>query len=582
MSLMLDAALSYAEMGWQVFPLHTPVDGLCSCHKVDCSSIGKHPRTMRGVLDATSDRDKISEWWSMWLDANIGVATGTASGFIALDIDPRHGGLESVKALEPYGTFTEKVYAKTGGGGWHLLFNHPGERIGNIQSTPDRPGKLGPGLDVRGDGGYIVVSPSLHVSGARYEWGVEFDALPELPEWLKRILTEHRQTTYSTVVENEIPDGQRNMTLTSLAGSMRRRGMSEDAIYSALSVENEQRCNPPLPESVVRTIAHSVARYAPEDPTFVYPQQTKMDGERPEGIHFVREFTDRIRNLYRNGMRGGVSTGLPALDWYYTVKLGQWSVVTGIPGHGKTAILDTILHNLAEIHSWKIAVTSIENQPLERHAAQLIAIHTGQPFGKGEVARMSESAMEHAMAWLDEHFVFILPDEGDCTVGGILDRVQWIDENGFSVQGIVIDPWNELEHRRPAGMNETEYVSQSLTRMRRFARSRDKHLWLVAHPTKLQKDIKLGTYPVPTLYDVSGSAHFRNKADFGISIWRDVMNEHSATEIHVQKVRFRECGRVGKCELYFDIVSGRFTENLPSYDRYMNVEDKEREAQEKM
>lgn len=577
---MLDAALSYAELGFKVFPLHTPDPlGSCSCHR-DCGNVGKHPRTMNGLSDATTDEQQIRKWWGMWPDANIAIATGAASGFIVLDIDPRHGGTDSITALQQqYGQFAEKVWANTGGGGWHLLFAHPGQRIGNIQNSS----RLGAGIDVRGDGGYIVACPSLHASGNQYSWGEEITVpLPELPPWLLALLLSPSVGTQAASVDGAIPDGQRNATLTSLAGSMRRRGMSEEAIYSALAVENEQRCSPPLPEMDVRKIAHSIARYAPDDPVHVFPTNTTMDGERPEGVYFVREIANDIRDLYRQGMRGGLTTGLPALDWYYTVKLGQWTVVTGMPGHGKTAVLDTILHNLTFTHDWKIAVTSIENQPLERHAAQLMAIHAGQPFGQGDIPRMSEAAMEHAMQWLDEHFVFILPDEGGCTVGGILDRVQWADDSGFKTNGVVIDPWNELEHKRPANMNETEYVSQSLTRMRRFARMKNKHLWLVAHPTKLQKDIKTGTYPVPTLYDISGSAHFRNKCDMGISVWRDVMNEASPTEVYVQKVRFRECGRPGKCDLYFDVVTGRFQETAPSYDRFTHVEDAEREAESKM
>ena len=578
--MMLDAALSYAEMEWKLFPLHTPTSQGCSCNKPACSDVGKHPRTMNGLLDATDDPRKIQEWWEMWPDANIGVATGATSGFVVLDIDPRHGGTQSITALQnQHGQFTEKVYAQTGGGGWHLLFKHPGFRVRNIQNST----RLGVGIDVRGDGGYIVVSPSLHVSGNRYQWGNEFDTLPEMPAWLVALLNEPQPAQTFSGEGEPIIEGARNNALTSLAGSMRRRGMTEEAIYAALSVENEQRCNPPLPDRDVRKIAHSVSRYAPDDPVHVFPERTAMDGERPDGVYFVRELADDIRDLYHNGMRGGLSTGIASLDWFYTVKPGQWTVVTGIPSHGKTAVLDTVLHNLAETHNWRIAITSIENQPLQRHAAQLMAIHVGQPFGKGDVERMSESAMEHAMKWLDEHFVFILPDEGGCSVSGILDCVSWADESGFQTQGVVIDPWNELEHKRPVGMNETEYVSQSLTRMRRFARMKEKHLWLVAHPTKLTKDPKQGTYPVPTLYDISGSAHFRNKADMGLSVWRDVMNEHSPTEVHVQKVRFRECGRIGKCELYFDVVSGRFTETVPQYERYMRrVDHQEREAEQRM
>jgi hypothetical protein len=429
-------------------------------------------------------------------------------------------------------------------------------------------------VDIKGEGGYVVAAPSLHASGNRYEWGIEGEA-PDAPRWLLSLLSTPEPAKVAAEGA-DIPEGGRNQTLTSYAGSMRRRGMIEEAIYAALLVENEQKCNPPLPDDDVRKIAHSISRYQPDDPVSVFPEKTTMDGERPAGIFFVPEFADRVRKLYRSGMPGGVSTGIPALDWHYTVKPGQFTVVTGIPTHGKTAVLDCILHNLADLHNWRIAVTSIENQPLERHAAQLLSLYMGKPFGKGDVKRMSESEMDEGLEWLSEHFVFVLPEDGSRTVSGILDCVDWIDATDFKTQGIVIDPWNELEHKRPAGLTETEYVSQSLTRMRGFARQKEKHLWLVAHPTKLQKEPKTQNYPVPTLYDISGSAHFRNKCDVGLSVWRDVLNEGSATQVHVQKVRFRECGKPGKVDLYFDITNGRFTDTPPVYYYTESAEETER------
>jgi twinkle protein len=226
---------------------------------------------------------------------------------------------------------------------------------------------------------------------------------------------------------------------------------------------------------------------------------------------------------------------------------------------GKSAVLDAMLVNLALQHGWRFTVCSPENQPLQRHAAALMEIWAGQAFSRGSVLRMDKETKDAAKTWLAQHFTFILPDEADCTLPGILDLVGQVKDQ-HTIDGVVIDPWNELEHRRPAGMSETEYTSQALSKMRRFARFEDVHLWLVAHPTKLQKDVKLGTYPVPTLYDISGSAHFRNKADMGLSVWRDVSNERSATEIHVQKVRFRECGRIGNAGLYFDRDTGRYSE----------------------
>lgn len=126
----------------------------------------------------------------------------------------------------------------------------------------------------------------------------------------------------------------------------------------------------------------------------------------------------------------------------------------------------------------------------------------------------------------------------------------------------MIDPWNELEHTRPQGLSETEHISQVLGKIRRFAHAHGVHIWLVAHPTKLAKD-REGGYPVPTPYDVSGSAHFRNKADMALSVWRDVTNEDAPTQMHIQKVRFRESGQIGMVSLYFDKVTGRYSDTEP-------------------
>jgi len=279
---ILQSALDYAERGFHVFPLHTPdPQGRCSCHK-DCGNVGKHPRTMNGLKDATTDEATIRQWFRQWPDANIGIATGAASGFFVLDVDPRSGGSESLKTLlAQHGKFAQSVWAKTGGGGWHLLFKHPG---GKIKSSAHA---LSSGLDVKGDGGYIVAAPSLHASGQTYAWGSEYDAIPDAPDWLQLLVTSpadtHTPRDTSHTSEGEIGEGRRNQTLTSLAGSMRRRGMTEAAIYAALVVENEARCSPPLADADVRKIANSVSRYAPEDPAYVFSDRTRKDAEtKPE------------------------------------------------------------------------------------------------------------------------------------------------------------------------------------------------------------------------------------------------------------------------------------------------------------
>jgi hypothetical protein len=507
---------------------------------------------MNGLTGASNDPKQVEQWWATWPHANIGIATGAKSGFIVLDIDEAHGGPESIRKLvERHGLFPERVYQRTGGGGWHVLFKHPGIRIGNIQASD----RLGTGIDVRGDGGYMVAAPSLHISGKKYKWGTPFDSLPDAPHWLIEALRKPEQSSvqYSSIAD--IPEGQRNNTLTSLAGSMRRRGISEGAIAAALKVENLGRCSPPLADVDVDKIARSVARYSPEAPI------QASEPQYGEGIYSVNDLSDAVDELYEQGLTAGASTGWRNVDEYYTVKRGQWTVLVGVPSHGKSTWLDALMVNLAIQHGWKFCVCSPENQPIQRHIAALMSQWAGEPFTTGMVERMSPRTKDEAKAWVQDHFIFILPLLKDFTVEGVLDLVSHV-RTQRPVDGVVIDPWNELEHKRPNAMSETEYISQSLSFMRKYARAQELHLWLVVHPTKLQKDRNTQLYPVPTLYDAHGSAHFRNKADMGVIVWRDLQDDSRPTEIHVQKVRFKECGRVGMAELYFDRATGRFSEEV--------------------
>ena len=261
----LDAALSYAARGWPVLPLHGVREGACTCGRPDCSSPGKHPRSAHGVNDATADKQQIEAWWGDWPDANVGVATGAVSGLVVLDVDPRNGGDDSLDArIAEHGPLPDTVESLTGGGGRHLLFKHPG---GTIRTRPDA---LGRGLDLKADGGYIVAPPSLHASGKRYEWELSSDPadleVADAPDWLLALpqaKTRGERRDAGGSDGQPIRNGERNDALTSLAGSMRRRAMTEAAIRAALQAENRERCEPPLPDEEVERIAKSVARYAP-------------------------------------------------------------------------------------------------------------------------------------------------------------------------------------------------------------------------------------------------------------------------------------------------------------------------------
>ena len=187
--------------------------------------------------------------------------------------------------------------------------------------------------------------------------------------------------------------------------------------------------------------------------------------------------------------------------------------------------------------------------------------------GSPATSRMTTVEIEAGMPWGNGHFSWIMPgSEDDWTVEKILATAGHLCLRR-GIRGLVIDPWNELESLRPNSMTETEYVSQSLKRVRVFARQRGVHVWIVIHPSKLYRDGN-GKYPVPTLYDCAGSAHWRNKADNGICVWRD-LSETDAPEaqIHVQKIRFRHVGRRGMARLYYEPACATYSDSEQPAER---------------
>lgn len=274
------------------------------------------------------------------------------------------------------------------------------------------------------------------------------------------------------------------------------------------------------------------------------------------GIVTPRDLAGALDVLYEVGYDRGVTAGWPTFDRHYRARVGLMTIVTGSPGSGKSVFLDNLMVRLAERHGWSFGICSPENQPLERHLAGILAVRVGRPFADGPTPRMTKAELAEARAWAESRFAFVLPSEP--TVDAIIERARVLVYR-MGISGLVIDPWNELDHSRPDRLSETEYVSRVLSRLRGFARECRVHVWLVAHPTKLQKD-KQGEYPVPTPYDISGSAHFFNKADACISFWRDKLNPSVPVEMHVQKIRFAETGELGVVPFGYDKPTGRFYE----------------------
>ncbi len=267
---MLEWALAYAKAGRAVIPLHTPnAEDKCSCRKANCASVGKHPRTLRGVKDATTDPETIEKWFGrQWPDANIGIATGAPSGFDCLDVDPRAGGDVSLSELiEKHGPLPATAGVRTGGSGYHIYFTHSGIQFKNSASD------IGDGLDIRTTGGLVVAPPSLHVSGKRYEW-TDTTAPASMPAWLLEELTKpkpkregkarEKDGTFAVTIEGSpITEGKRNKTLFRICSRMRGEGMNQQQIEQAALEINAARCQPPMEEEEVLGIAESVMRYDP-------------------------------------------------------------------------------------------------------------------------------------------------------------------------------------------------------------------------------------------------------------------------------------------------------------------------------
>lgn len=257
-SSMLTKAIEYADRGWKVFPLHTMKHSICSCGNQNCKSAAKHPHIKEWQKYCSNQSIEIKNWWQQWPDANIGLATGSASGFFVVDIDPRHGGKESLQQLvRDHGMFPRTLASNTGGGGYHLLFNEPNIKISNRTNVL-------PGIDVRGEGGYIVAPPSYHQSGAQYTWTKDLKdcSIQDAPDWLMEMLLRPKSYSHSDFQNGKpIQEGGRNDFLTREAGKLRRLGLEQGQLLFELRKINTSFCRPPLDDNELGSICASVARY---------------------------------------------------------------------------------------------------------------------------------------------------------------------------------------------------------------------------------------------------------------------------------------------------------------------------------
>ena len=312
---MLQAALDHAERGLPVFP---------------CAS-NKHPLTERGFKDATVDAEQIKAWWGQWPKAMIGMPTGHKSGVWVLDVD-QHGedGEESLLRLRAGRDMPDTMEAMTPSGGRHIYFQLPeGADIRNSA------GKLGPGLDVRGEGGYVIVPPSA-ANGHAYQWEGSSDPgegvrATQAPAWLFALLSAPPKAESPPAGSEAIPEGRRNEVLFRLGRSLRAKGLTEAGVLAALRAENAARCNPPLPETEIQRVAKSAATYQageiPEAPEACFPFLLAHELDEAEHTAFRIEGWLEESGIGLLYAPKDTFKSFLAVDWFM-------SVVSGVGWHG--------------------------------------------------------------------------------------------------------------------------------------------------------------------------------------------------------------------------------------------------------
>ena len=261
-----------------------------------------------------------------------------------------------------------------------------------------------------------------------------------------------------------------------------------------------------------------------------------------DGIVTMDDIFETVEDYYINGYPQGVKAGIGEFDELLSFSGGQMTVVTGAPNMGKSEFIDYIVTSLARKHNWKFTMCSFEN-PIPFHVTKLMEKFVGLSFNfrKDPAHRMSRAEFEHGIYLTDSYFSFLNILQVEVSIEGIIQKLTEVVRR-TGIKGVVIDPWNYIEHKVPYGYTETQYISESLTLIKEFALRTDTHVFIIAHPRKLMKDTK-GKYPPATMYDIAGSAHFFNKADNGISVHRDF--ETGIVTAYVQKVRFSWLGQTG-------------------------------------
>ncbi len=249
-------------------------------------------------------------------------------------------------------------------------------------------------------------------------------------------------------------------------------------------------------------------------------------------------------------------------DNHLKFRKGDFTVITGIPSHGKSywTLWMTVL--LSSFYGWKWVLFAPENMPEEELVGIIASMFIGENMTTDNPTfKMKEENLELALKFVEEHYYFFKFDETDIDVDSIGDIFKQCVKK-YGVNGGVIDPWNKIDHSMEKGDSETQYINKTLSKLTALCKINGMHIFFVAHPTKMTKDLNTKQYHVPNLYNISGSAHFYNQSDNGLVIYR---NQDNSVDVIIEKVRWRFCGESGKVLTNFDPYTGRYMEYGKDY-----------------
>lgn len=271
-----------------------------------------------------------------------------------------------------------------------------------------------------------------------------------------------------------------------------------------------------------------------------------------EGICTVDDLSGEFQAIYQNGLGPGADTGWAEFDAHCTFELNRLAIVTGVPGSGKSEFIDELVLRLCLRHEWDVAFFSPENVPIVYHLTKLAEKITGGRFMEGMLSGPVE--YQRVKSFLGAHITHICPNI-EATPDLVLSKCRELAVRK-ECKVFVFDPLNRFDHVPEPGQTETQYLSGFLNKLTRFVQQYHVLGILVAHPRKMNRDLK-GQSRRPEMYDINGSADFFNKADFGLVVDRD--DNAGLVRLHIDKVKFKNLGHPGEILFCYDVESGRYT-----------------------